>query len=68
MASVREEAKLSAHSALPVEAVVKAVEHALTVRRPRARYVIGKDAWFWLLLNLLPDRWRDRLILSKLHE
>jgi NAD(P)-dependent dehydrogenase (short-subunit alcohol dehydrogenase family) len=68
MAKVREEAALSARSALPVSAVVKAVEHAMTVRRPRARYVIGKDAWFWLLVNLLPDRWRDRLILSKLHE
>jgi NAD(P)-dependent dehydrogenase (short-subunit alcohol dehydrogenase family) len=68
MASVREEATLSARSALPVEAVVKAVVHALTARKPRARYVIGRDAWFMLLLNLLPDRWRDRLILSKLHE
>lgn len=66
IANVREEAAQMARKALPVEAVVKAVEHALMSRRPRTRYVIGKDAWFWLLLNLLPDRWRDRLILSQL--
>jgi hypothetical protein len=43
------------------------VEHALTARRPRTRYLVGLDAWFWLALNLLPDRWRDWLILSKLN-
>lgn len=66
MGKVREEAALAAQHALPVQAVVKAVEHALTARKPKTRYVVGRDAWFWLLLNLLPDRWRDRLILSKL--
>jgi hypothetical protein len=68
MAKVREETAEAARKALPVEAVVKAVEHAMTARKPRTRYLVGRDAWFWLLLNLLPDRWRDRLILSKIHE
>jgi NAD(P)-dependent dehydrogenase (short-subunit alcohol dehydrogenase family) len=68
MAKVREEAAEAARTALPVEAVVKAVEHAMTARKPKTRYLVGKDAWFWLLLNLLPDRWRDRLILSKIHD
>jgi NAD(P)-dependent dehydrogenase (short-subunit alcohol dehydrogenase family) len=68
MAVVRKEATESARKALPVAAVVKAVEHALTARKPRTRYLVGRDAWLWLLLNLLPDRWRDRLILSKIQE
>jgi NAD(P)-dependent dehydrogenase (short-subunit alcohol dehydrogenase family) len=65
MATVREEATESARHALPVAAVVKAVEHAMTARKPKTRYVLGKDAWFWLFVNLMPDRWRDWLVLSK---
>jgi hypothetical protein len=51
-----------------VAAVVKAIEHAITARKPKTRYVLGKDAWFWLLVNLLPDRWRDKLVLSNVHK
>jgi NAD(P)-dependent dehydrogenase (short-subunit alcohol dehydrogenase family) len=68
MAKVRDEVEASARTALPVDAVVKAVEHALTARKPKTRYVVGRDARFWLLLNILPDRWRDRLILSKIRD
>jgi NAD(P)-dependent dehydrogenase (short-subunit alcohol dehydrogenase family) len=68
MTKVRQEAEQAARTALPVRAVVRAVEHALTARRPRTRYVLGRDAWFWLLLNWLPDRWRDRLILGEMHK
>jgi NAD(P)-dependent dehydrogenase (short-subunit alcohol dehydrogenase family) len=68
MAQVRKEASESARTALPVSAVVKAVEHALTARKPKTRYLVGRDSWLWLLLNFLPDRWRDRLILSKIPE
>jgi NAD(P)-dependent dehydrogenase (short-subunit alcohol dehydrogenase family) len=65
MAKVREEVVQSARTALPVTAVVKAVEHAMTARKPRTRYLLGRDAWLWLLLNFMPDRWRDWVILSK---
>jgi hypothetical protein len=68
MATVREEAMQSARTALPVATIVKSVVHAMTARRPKTRYIVGRDAWFWLLLNLLPDRLRDRLILSKIRE
>jgi NAD(P)-dependent dehydrogenase (short-subunit alcohol dehydrogenase family) len=68
MAAVRKEIEESARNAASVDAVVKAVLHAMTARKPRTRYVVGRDAWGWLLLNWLPDRWRDRLILSKTHE
>jgi NAD(P)-dependent dehydrogenase (short-subunit alcohol dehydrogenase family) len=66
MATLHEEATKSARRGIPVDADVKAVEHAMTARKPRTRHLVGWDDRLWLLLNLLPDRWRDRLILSKI--
>jgi hypothetical protein len=42
--------------------VAKAVEHALTAERPRARYVVGRDAWLRAGFELLPTPARDRLL------
>jgi hypothetical protein len=67
MARVRKEAE-TPRSAIAAVQVVKAVKHAMTARRPKARYLVGRDARLWLLLNLLPDQWRDRLILSELNK
>jgi NAD(P)-dependent dehydrogenase (short-subunit alcohol dehydrogenase family) len=67
MANARREAAAAARRAIPVSAVVKAVEHALTADRPKTRYLVGGDTRLWLLLNLLPDKWRDWLILSRLN-
>ena len=67
MAKVREEAAASARKAIPVSEVVKAVEHALTADRPKTRYLVGSDTRLWLLLNCLPDKWRDWVILSRLN-
>lgn len=39
--------------------VARAVEHALTARWPRTRYLVGWDAWFGSWLTWLPDRVRD---------
>jgi NAD(P)-dependent dehydrogenase (short-subunit alcohol dehydrogenase family) len=66
MARVRKEAE-QPRGAIAAGKVVDAVHHAMTARRPRTRYVVGRDARLWLLLNLLPDRWRDRLILIDLN-
>lgn len=45
-----------------VEKVVNALEHAVTGRFPRARYVVGTDAkLFWLPLQWLPEWISDRL-------
>jgi NAD(P)-dependent dehydrogenase (short-subunit alcohol dehydrogenase family) len=46
----------------PVATVVRAVVHALTAARPRARYVVGLDARVRLALDTLPWRIRDRII------
>jgi NAD(P)-dependent dehydrogenase (short-subunit alcohol dehydrogenase family) len=53
--------------ASPVEAVVKAVEHALTAAKPKTRYVVGSNAKMRMKLNYLPDRTIDSLILKKLN-
>ena len=65
---IREEIVRSAARALPPEAVADAVVHAITASKPKTRYVVGRDAQFWLLLNYLPDRVRDWLILRNLRE
>jgi NAD(P)-dependent dehydrogenase (short-subunit alcohol dehydrogenase family) len=48
---------------LPPEAVAEAVGRALTARRPRTRYVIGREAKVQAVLSrLLPDRAFDALV------
>jgi NAD(P)-dependent dehydrogenase (short-subunit alcohol dehydrogenase family) len=42
--------------------VAKAVEHALTARRPKARYLVGPDAKAVGVLSRLPDRLREPLL------
>ena len=65
---IREEVSRAPERALPPDAVADAVAHAMTTARPKARYVVGRDARLWLLLNLLPDRVRDWLILWDMRE
>ena len=49
---------------VPPERVARAVAHAMLSPRPRTRYVVGRDAHAMLMLKrLLPDRWRDEVIL-----
>jgi NAD(P)-dependent dehydrogenase (short-subunit alcohol dehydrogenase family) len=48
--------------------VVEAVTHALTAGRPKTRYLVGRDARLRLLLQRLPDRLRDRVILRRLEK
>jgi NAD(P)-dependent dehydrogenase (short-subunit alcohol dehydrogenase family) len=48
---------------VPASEVADAVEHALTARRPRTRYLVGKDArQRAIAAYLLPDRVMDALI------
>ncbi len=49
--------------ASPVSVVTAAVEHALTARRPRTRYPVGRGISFVAALSrALPDRLLDRII------
>ncbi len=52
------EAGLRPHG-IPAERVARAVEHALSARRPRTRYVVGMDAALTRLVARLPDSVRD---------
>jgi hypothetical protein len=62
MAALRKAAAGSARRAIPADRVADVVVHALTARRPRTRYLVGLDARVQVLLRLLPDRLRDRLV------
>jgi NAD(P)-dependent dehydrogenase (short-subunit alcohol dehydrogenase family) len=52
----------AAGSATAPEKVAAVVEHALTARRPRARYVVGRDAKLQALVAHLPAAVTDRVL------
>lgn len=50
---------------IDADAVAKAVEHALTARRPKARYLVGPDAkGVGHVIARMPDRMREWLVLA----
>lgn len=51
---------------LPPSVVAEVVVEALTARKPKTRYLIGRDARIRAMLQKLPDRVRDRLIARQL--
>ena len=60
---IREAIAQAAQRAIPTDAVVRAVHHALTASRPHTRYLVGADAKLraWMV-KWLPDRVQDRLL------
>ena len=53
----------NAKNAVAPQVVAKAVEHALTAKRPRTRYLVGKDAKaVGTLGRFLPDRALDAIV------
>jgi NAD(P)-dependent dehydrogenase (short-subunit alcohol dehydrogenase family) len=46
--------------------VAKVVEHALTAARPKARYLVGRDAHLRAWIERLPTRLRDRVLTKAL--
>ncbi len=49
--------------AIPAERVAKVIEHALTARRPRTRYLVGTDAKLMAFVHwMLPDRAYDAIL------
>lgn len=62
-ARIRETMSVAAARAIPPDAVVKAVMHALTAKRPKTRYLVGRDAKLRvLMLKWLPDRMQDWIL------
>ena len=62
MKRILEDLKGQRDDALPVSAVSRVVYRALTVRRPKTRYVVPNSPLTrWWIPHLLPDRWLDRV-------
>ena len=60
---VREAVQRAAQRAIPVDAVVQAVLHALTSPRPKTRYLVGTDAKLRAFMaKWLPDRMQDWIL------
>jgi NAD(P)-dependent dehydrogenase (short-subunit alcohol dehydrogenase family) len=63
IAGGRKIAMMADRRGIPPEKVARAVEHALTARRPNTRYLVGRDAWVRAHVEaLLPDRVRDGIV------
>ncbi len=60
-----EQARAQATEGSPVEEVVDAIEHAVTADKPRATYMVGKNSRLRVVLELLPVRVRDRIIMRR---
>jgi NAD(P)-dependent dehydrogenase (short-subunit alcohol dehydrogenase family) len=63
IAAYRAVARRTGERGIPPERVAKAIEHALSARRPRTRYLVGADARGQALFaRVLPDRLLDWLV------
>ena len=49
---------------IPSENVANLVHQILISKKPKSRYLLGKDAIFFKLINFMPDIIRDRIILT----
>ena len=47
---------------IPMETYLAAVDHALFSSTPKARYLLNNSARFRVLINYLPEAWRDALL------
>jgi NAD(P)-dependent dehydrogenase (short-subunit alcohol dehydrogenase family) len=61
MAAFRDAAAAAGQRAEPADDVAIVIERALTAERPKARYVVGRDARRRALVERLPSRLRDRV-------
>ena len=67
--AVAAQAASAAKSGLPADAAAKVIAKAVTARKPRTRYTVGRDAAvITRLARILPDRTLDRVLLSVLKD
>ena len=62
LADLRGCAVQSRNTGVAPEKIARIVAHALTARRPKARYLAGSGTRFMLLIEMLPSALRDRII------
>jgi NAD(P)-dependent dehydrogenase (short-subunit alcohol dehydrogenase family) len=61
--TLRRQLEENARGAASPDTCARAIEHALTARRPRTRYLVGRDARLETFLGrFVPDRLRDWII------
>jgi hypothetical protein len=65
--AVTAQAASHTESGLPADAVAKVIAQAVTARKPRTRYTVGRDtALLTHLTRILPDRMLDRVLAAAL--
>ncbi|HYP94961.1 MAG TPA: SDR family NAD(P)-dependent oxidoreductase, partial [Mycobacterium sp.] len=64
--AVNAQAVSSTKAGLPAEAAAKVIAKAVTARKPRTRYTVGRDAALIPLVRILPDRTLDRILAAAL--
>lgn len=64
--TMRESTAQQAAQGISPERVAQVIEHALSSPRPRTRYLIGPEALGLRLLQLLPDRLREQILMRRL--
>lgn len=57
----RKAADFAASHGIPPDSCAQVVEHALTARRPKGRYLVGRDARLQAVFSILPVRVSDRM-------
>jgi NAD(P)-dependent dehydrogenase (short-subunit alcohol dehydrogenase family) len=62
----RRRAQRSHARGLSPDVVARSVVHALTVRRPRRRYMMGRSTYMGEVARLLPAALRERIILNRM--
>jgi NAD(P)-dependent dehydrogenase (short-subunit alcohol dehydrogenase family) len=60
--AVNAQAEASTKSGLPAEAAAAVIAKAITARKPRTRYTVGREAALLPVMRLLPDRLLDRIL------
>jgi NAD(P)-dependent dehydrogenase (short-subunit alcohol dehydrogenase family) len=67
LAAFRAETEKAAGAGVEPDVVVRAVEHALTAKKPKTRYLVGRNVRLQVFLrNVLPDRVFDRFVSRRL--
>lgn len=64
--AITEQTSAHAASGVPAQAAARVIPRAVTSRRPRTRYTVGREAALLPLLRRLPDRTLDRALAAAL--
>ena len=64
--AVNDQAISSTKSGLPAEAAASVIAKAITARKPRTRYTVGREAALLTLVRFLPDRLLDYVLATAL--